>query len=281
MVNIINNKIGIYTNNVTGSFSQIRYSGFLNSHNQYAILIVFPLTYLLEKMFDKRDLFKLLANIVLSIFLFYIFLKTGARTTFLSAVLVYSFYFIIKAIKYNYRYSILFLFILLISGYFIVHNQSFKNRFVVTVLNFKTDSSFVTRFPIWHSAFECFKDKPLIGYGFNNFRKCYENKLPQYLKKHYKAPHVNTTNNAHNFFLHFLAETGIIGTILISMIIFIAIYHGIKVNLHFLSIALLISISGFMMNMNLYIREVSFLFFTSIGFIEGYYLAIKNEKSIV
>ena len=63
------------------------------------------------------------------------------------------------------------------------------------------------RIRIWEIAIELFKKSPLIGNGFGSFAT--------FISEHYSELFRNQIMNAHNLPLQLLAETGIIGTVLI------------------------------------------------------------------
>jgi O-antigen ligase len=64
------------------------------------------------------------------------------------------------------------------------------------------------RISFYKTAFEAFKEKPVVGYGYRNF----EPNVPR-LKKKYNISFPSYGGHAHNNFLEHLASTGIIGAI--------------------------------------------------------------------
>lgn len=256
-----------------------RYSGGLNSPNQLAIIILIPMYYYLFKFWrNLRLLVGEWRNVVLYFLGFIVFygllILTGARAVFwVNTFLVISSPFLFFKNKKCMLCSIL-IFLLLIS---VVYRTAYKDRFITSVINFKQDSSFLERYPIWFAAFYCFKEKPLLGIGFDRFRSCYRDNYLLFLKKYPHWPHIKNTNHAHNFFLHFLAETGILGLLVMLIIWGLASYYAFKKSEYmFISFILIGSLGGFMLNMNFYIREISIL----IMFIIGWIFSVEEKGSI-
>lgn len=68
------------------------------------------------------------------------------------------------------------------------------------------EPSLVERIALWKSAWKMFEDYPVTGIGTGNFDMLYNEK--------YKLPEAKAVvGNAHNNFLHALAETGVVGFI--------------------------------------------------------------------
>lgn len=145
-------------------------------------------------------------------------------------------------------------------------------RYKTVVTHVNTDESFRQRFFIWHAAWNTFAKSPLFGHGFSTFRRAYHNKYsaatkaPDFRKKY---PCINpSTNNAHNFFLHFLAETGIVGCLLMLGFWGMVMWKGFRSPSMLgatIACVFLLSLLEFQMNMNLYDRHISTLLFTYAG----------------
>jgi O-antigen ligase len=69
-------------------------------------------------------------------------------------------------------------------------------------MNFQSNSE---RLLLWESAGKMFYDHPLVGIGFGQFKELYQSQYISPLAKEPNLPH------AHNNFMQFLAETGIVG----------------------------------------------------------------------
>jgi len=98
------------------------------------------------------------------------------------------------------------------------------------------------RIYIWKSAWKMFLDHPFLGVGFATFSKVYP---------YYRLPQAKKVNMsfAHNLPLNLLAETGILGFISFSLLVFQFFYWGIKAYLRdrdFLSLAILGGFTAYM-----------------------------------
>jgi len=80
----------------------------------------------------------------------------------------------------------------------------FRTR-LLSINNFTTDLSIKERFAMWQSAWHMFVDHPLTGIGPGNFNLLYKTK---YILAEATS---DRFYHAHNNFLHFLAETGMLG----------------------------------------------------------------------
>lgn len=79
---------------------------------------------------------------------------------------------------------------------------SIQNR-IMSITDLENNKSNVTRLGLWKSSLMIFKDNPINGVGINNFKETY--------KSGYQLPDIDPYSHAHNTFLNFLSETGIIG----------------------------------------------------------------------
>lgn len=63
------------------------------------------------------------------------------------------------------------------------------------------------RILLWTAAWQMFLDHPIIGVGFSNWKEIYQTTYISPLAKEPNLPH------CHNFYLHILSTTGIVGTV--------------------------------------------------------------------
>ena len=75
------------------------------------------------------------------------------------------------------------------------------------------------------TALEMFKEKPVIGYGYNSFRQ--ECKRFHYINSHSVKNRCST--HPHNYIIQLLAETGIIGLILYLLFLMSIFIKSIKI----------------------------------------------------
>lgn len=97
------------------------------------------------------------------------------------------------------------LFIILISVV-LVNNPRFMHR-LDTIDDFTKYQSNTERILIWQSAWNMFKDHPILGVGLGQYTVNYQQK---YILPHAKEPNLG---HAHNNFMQMLAENGIVGFI--------------------------------------------------------------------
>ncbi|WP_245526686.1 O-antigen ligase family protein [Acetohalobium arabaticum] len=80
--------------------------------------------------------------------------------------------------------------------------QQIQNR-IKSIVDLEDNKSNLGRLALWKGSLLMFEDHPVNGIGLGNFTDVY--------KKDYKQPNTASMAHAHNNFLNFLAETGIVG----------------------------------------------------------------------
>lgn len=95
------------------------------------------------------------------------------------------------------------------------------------------DESVKGRWATWRVGFEGLKEKPLLGWGYNNFNLAYSKYFDSeiYQKFNLSAYNFNWFDKSHNYYLDLLVETGIVGFLgffFILVAIFIYLYRLIK-----------------------------------------------------
>lgn len=128
---------------------------------------------------------------------------TGTRGAWLAVGLTFMAYALLK-IRDNKKLGIALCLVFVILASALLSSEPVRDRFA-TIFNpqFSSNSE---RVLIWESAVAMWRDYPLTGVGLNNFKKMEE----IYLSPLHKEPF---HNHAHNIFLNFLAETGLVGLI--------------------------------------------------------------------
>jgi O-antigen ligase len=224
-------------------------------------------------------LMKTLFLFVSGICLFLLF-KTGARASFIATITIYGI-----ALVWRFRHSWKTLAIMgLIFGLGalgIMHSPLQQSRMATLAKGIEHDISFQQRMLTWTIAWENFLKHPLIGNGFDTFDRQYDAGLKRHSKQedfHEKFPHtIPSTNNAHNIFLHFLAETGVVG--LLTMLCFwgTVMLAGLRtrdVTAMAITGMFCIAFIAFQLNMSLYGSQLSTMLF---GF-AGISSSIKNGQ---
>ena len=206
-----------YAHNATGSV--------------YAIVCIFLLVFFLK---EKEKKLKLLYIILLLINLAALFL-TKSRANYLG--------FIISSIIIIWLYYKSLKKFLIAIGIFIagsipvIYFTGVYNRFIQI---FETgDSTSVIRFFIWEKAWYLFSQSPLFGIGFGRFNDIFNidrglfdvgrlRGFPGFITFYMKDNFYYDTAHAHNSYLQFLTETGIIGLGLITLFWFLCLGKLLK-----------------------------------------------------
>ena len=115
-----------------------------------------------------------------------------------SAVLLI--YYMFKS-KRNLAVSIIFVALISIV---LVNNPKFMHR-LDTIDDFDKYQSNTERILMWQSAWNMFKDQPILGVGLGQYKENYQQK---YISPEAKEPQLS---HAHNNFLQMLAENGVVG----------------------------------------------------------------------
>lgn len=111
-----------------------------------------------------------------------------------------------------------------VSGGLLVNDVAFMHR-VSTITNNKYQSN-SERLLMWESAWNMFKDHPVLGVGLGQYKDNYQQK---YISPKAKEPNLA---HAHNNFMQMLAENGIVGFIgFITMFVYI-IGHNFRMILN-------------------------------------------------
>ena len=211
----------------------------------------------------------------------FLLFRTGARASFLGTIIIFSGWLLWKIRNMSYKKKFIFL-LFGISILGITFYSPLKdNRIITTVTSgVEHDRSFLERFFIWHVAYKNFLQRPLIGNGFDSFADQYKAEFQKREANHsytVKYPYaIPSTNNAHNYFLHFLSETGIFGLGAMLWFWLSVITRAKSKNPAAAPVAgmFLISLIAFQMNMSMYGSQLSTILFAFAG-ISSY--SIKKE----
>ena len=127
----------------------------------------------------------------------------GTRGAWLAVAIVCAMLLIYYMFKSKRNMSIIIIFVVLITS-ILVNNTKFMHR-LDTIDDFNKYQSNTERILIWQSAWNMFKDHPVLGVGLGQYTENYREK---YVSPLAKEPHLT---HAHNNFMQMLAENGIIG----------------------------------------------------------------------
>jgi O-antigen ligase len=195
-----------------------------NAHNAtgsvYAIVCVFLLVFLLK---ENKNILRLLYIVSLVISLLALFL-TKSRASYIgfiaAAVIILWLHF--KSVK-KFFISIA---VLIAAAIPLVFLTDIYKR-IFQILDLRSGTT-VVRFFIWEKAWHLFSQSPLFGIGYGRFNDIFNidtgvydlNRLKGFwgiIALYLKDKFVFSDAHAHNAYLHFLAETGIIGLFLIML----------------------------------------------------------------
>lgn len=180
----------------------------------------------------------------------------------------------------------------LTGGVFAVSSRQFSQRVVSMFSTRQMGAALTQRQLIWESSLKMFRDTPLAGRGWGNFEifyPFYQGRLverPQYrdLRTH--------ANNAHNFFLEILAQTGIAGTGLYLLFMIVFLKYAAALCRHATggarTGALLLTVAAFsfwvdnLLNVSLFFPIPALVFWLNLGFLagQGRRLASSPERVI-
>jgi O-antigen ligase len=215
-------------------------------------------------------LIKTLFLFVSGICLFLLF-KTGARASFIATTSIYGI-----ALVWRFRHSWKTLAVIgLIFGLGalgIMHSPLQQSRMATLAKGIEHDISFQQRMLTWTIAWENFLTHPLIGNGFDTFDRQYDAGFKRHSKQEdfrEKFPHtIPSTNNAHNIFLHFLAETGVVGLLIMLCFWSTVVLTGLRtrdVTAMAITGMFCIAFIAFQLNMSLYGSQLSTMLFGFAG----------------
>lgn len=195
-----------------------------NAHNAtgsvYSIVCVFALVFFLK---ERKNNFKLMYFLILLVNLLGLFI-TKSRGSYLGFTLgaIFILWFYYRSVgKFFRAIGIL----TLISLPFVYLTGIYKR--VLQIFDFSSTPTAV-RFELWDKAWYLFSQSPLFGIGFGRFNDIFSvdrNEFIFYRLKGYSGfityyanqDFYHDASHAHNSYLQFLTETGIIGLILIML----------------------------------------------------------------
>lgn len=107
-----------------------------------------------------------------------------------------------------------------------VSNDGNVVNHVASVTNVQTDASNLERINRWVCAWQMFKEKPLTGFGPGTYQFEYANFQMWEYKTYISTTH-GDRGNAHSEYLSYLSETGIIGFLIFTFLVFYSLHLGL------------------------------------------------------
>lgn len=229
-----------FGNFVGGSLCS-RFSGSLGNPAYTGTFLIFAIFYALYLFVEdfKKDKKWLWLGLAVMFFVFLLLTQTRGALLGLGAAiiagLVYVFFVLQKGIVKNYVLSLIIL--LVIGGFVAVKYRNHidlmpfcgaqgGNRIID--ISFEAES-YKTRLLLWKQSLEAFKERPILGWGPENFTIAFEK---YYDTRHYDAAMRSTTgqkysqvwyDRAHNIFFDYLIFSGILG--LLSFLSIFGVYY--------------------------------------------------------
>ncbi|MBM3256806.1 MAG: hypothetical protein FJY98_00535 [Candidatus Liptonbacteria bacterium] len=167
----------------------------------------------------------------LGVFFFVFLILTQTRGAFLglgAAVITFFLYAALRGERKLKRFSLIVLLIILLfnAGMFFFHDSDAVKRipFAGRLYDVSSVESFATRVWTWGSAWEGFKERPLLGWGPENFPAVFDKHFDP---RHFAPGKATETwfDRAHSLFFDYLAETGLLG-VLTFLGIFVTFFVG-------------------------------------------------------
>ncbi|HDH31719.1 MAG TPA: hypothetical protein ENH26_03025 [Candidatus Wolfebacteria bacterium] len=204
------------------SASSFRFAGSLGNPaylGTYLIFIIFYALYLITEL-KRKKVFRYILIGLTAVFIIFLFLS-GTRGAFLglgAAVLAGLFYlFSILPSGWLRKTILSFLIVLIISS-----SLGFIFRQSIPILNNRIfnisflSETFQTRLLLWHQSVKAFNERPILGWGPENFQVSFEKNYNPYFRVWF--------DRAHNIFFDYLVFAGILG-LLSFMAIFVVYYR--------------------------------------------------------
>ena len=195
----------------------------------------FPLLLFLiicNSSFDISRKFWFLIIVIITVIAFTIVLLSGERTSVGLFILSFIFIFF-SSINFRKVFLIPLITIILVFVFFISSSEKVKNRVITQTINQMGLNAESERIVLFSKTYEghylisynMFKEKPLVGHGAKMFRfYC--------IKEENFVAHNACTTHPHNFYAQMLAESGIVGFVILMGIFMSTCYLFIR-NLYF------------------------------------------------
>ena len=181
--------------------------------SSFSILIKFPLLYYFKKHLAKGLVKKIIPFVEISAIVCIILLESRLAIILLLFVLILQYFFSIKTYKTNSKYYLFILLIAIIStlSYSLTSNTPLRQKFEA-ITKFSNDKSINNRMDYYSTGFNLYKRSPIIGYGAGSWKIISLDDSVRDSKSN------EASYYAHNDFLQFLVELGVIGFIIYACI---------------------------------------------------------------
>jgi O-antigen ligase len=234
-----------FYNTAVGGFSfenTNKYSlPFYDNHVIYAttMTLILPFVFIARRWYKKGTLVRLFLTFSMPFLLAAIYFSY-TRACYLALIVGIGMLVILRFKKLVFTYSLVVILVTSILFYLardysylrlapdynttVMHNE-FKDHLISTF--YGKDASSMERLNMWVSVFRMYREKPILGYGPNNFSSCYKPYSVMYFKTWVSDNPLNLS--CHNYFWLLLAEQGVFGVILFVIFIGLILYYIQKI----------------------------------------------------
>jgi len=185
-----------------------------------AYYIIFAITYGLYVLYYKKSSIHSAVIIFLLLYLFLILMLTGGKTSFISILLVFSFFILKFLVEESAPIKRITIGLICIMVVCMVLANSVEKDTHVSSLNDSWE-----RFVLWESAIRASPDL-LWGVGTGD----YKDVLNRYYLAHNLPQYASESYNSHNQFIQILFTNGILGVIAILFLVGRPLYLSVKYN---------------------------------------------------
>lgn len=232
----------------------------------FAIYLITIAGWMFSYILTEKKSWKFLPTILILVLTFFSGSRTGLMVVLFQLIIFVTIVYKDRKIrsyfvKSFYGFLILFSILLIFNGEKTVNAISEKVVSLNFIGNLKSNKSNQSRFGLQYASLQVFKENPIIGVGFGQQTYHSRTHYPTWATKNnyefdlmYKNKNVKSFPPGYNLYTRLLAETGIIG----FLILLVLIYYSIKQTKTFiknstgekqtLSYILLISLSGLFIN---------------------------------
>jgi len=228
------------------------------------LILIFP--WMISYIFTEKTLLKFIPSIVAIVLMFF----SDARAAFI--IIIIQFICFVLILLYDVRYRKIIILglrsIIFIACAFILNSSEKVYKSVekkIDSINFSKNLtknvSNKTRFGMQYAALKVFKENPVCGVGYGQGAYHMRFHYPYWatydnfeFRTRYKNPQHKPFPPTYNMYTRLLAETGIIGTSLFSLLMFLCVYLALmywkktKLGYKHIGVVMLLSFIGFAIN---------------------------------
>lgn len=180
-----------------------RFGGFLTPMSQGSVIGIFLPLYAVLFLHVQNKIWRIyfvIAAIVAVIALLF----NGTRGVYLSSAILIPAMILVYSRKNLKAFAIVIAILVAVGGFFVTALNSAATSTMVSGMRAQSNNE---RMLVWTSAFQMFKDNPIFGIGYGQYKTAYQTK--------YISPDAKETylEHAHNNTLQMLAACGIIGAV--------------------------------------------------------------------